>query len=279
MTTKLLIIDPQNDFCDLPAQYLPKDPLTGRTIEPALTVPGAHADMTRLADFIRGMGLALDDIAITLDSHHHVGVERTTFWKTADGAAVAPYTSITAEDVKAGRFLPYDGGLLGQVITYLEQLEAQNRYSLRVWPVHCEMGTWGHNVHADVVAAYNEWEVAKQRVVKKVIKGTNPLTEHYSAVRAEVPLDADPSTDTNMELLTWVADAELVFIAGEAGSHCVKSTVEHLVELLPRDETPKMVLLTDCISPVPGFEADYDQFLQAMQARGLEARTSKGVYR
>ena len=43
----LLVIDPQNDFCDLPATWLPPD------AAPALAVPGAHADMLRVAQLIR----------------------------------------------------------------------------------------------------------------------------------------------------------------------------------------------------------------------------------
>ena len=31
----LLIIDPQNDFCDLPESYLPTDPVTGAAHAPA----------------------------------------------------------------------------------------------------------------------------------------------------------------------------------------------------------------------------------------------------
>jgi nicotinamidase-related amidase len=36
----------------------------------------------------------------------------------------------------------------------------------------------------------------------------------------------------------------------------------------------KLVLLTDCISPVAGFEAQYDAFLRDMTARGLQTATS-----
>lgn len=36
----LLIVDPQNDFCDLPEPYLPRDPMTGQARQPALPVPG-----------------------------------------------------------------------------------------------------------------------------------------------------------------------------------------------------------------------------------------------
>ncbi|HEX7638517.1 MAG TPA: cysteine hydrolase, partial [Burkholderiaceae bacterium] len=46
---QLLVIDPQNDFCDLPADWCPADPLTGRPVAPALPVAGAHADMQRTA--------------------------------------------------------------------------------------------------------------------------------------------------------------------------------------------------------------------------------------
>ena len=69
-TTQLLVIDPQNDFCDVPAAWHPVDPLTGATIPPALPVAGAHADMQRTAAFIRDAGAALDEIIVTLDSHH-----------------------------------------------------------------------------------------------------------------------------------------------------------------------------------------------------------------
>ena len=54
MNIQLLAIDPQNDFCDLPAAYRP----TGHA--PSLPVAGAHADMQRLAAFIRAHAAGLD---------------------------------------------------------------------------------------------------------------------------------------------------------------------------------------------------------------------------
>ena len=50
---QLLIIDPQNDFCDLPADWGMADPLSGQGVRPTLPVTGAHADMQRLAALIR----------------------------------------------------------------------------------------------------------------------------------------------------------------------------------------------------------------------------------
>ena len=52
----LLVIDPQNDFCDLPPAWLPQD------AAPALPVPGAHADMLRVAQLIREGGGGLTQL-------------------------------------------------------------------------------------------------------------------------------------------------------------------------------------------------------------------------
>ena len=272
--TQLLIIDPQNDFCDVPATWRPVDPLTGAAIAPALPVAGAHADMQRTAAFIRAAGSRLDEITVTLDSHHHVDIAHPTFWQQADGGAVGPFTTITAAQVRAGEFQPRDPAALPRTLAYLDALESRGRYTLMVWPVHCEIGTWGHGVHAEVRAAYNQWEAARLRGVRKVTKGENPWTEHYSAIQAEVPDADDPHTELNTALLAELDRAETLFIAGEASSHCVRATTEHIVANLPGGRPDRVVLLTDCMSPVGGFEAQHAAFLADMRARGVRLMTS-----
>lgn len=284
-TTQLLVIDPQNDFCDVPAAWRPVDPLTGATVNPALPVAGAHADMQRTAAFIRAAGAALDEIVVTLDSHHQVDIAHPTFWKKAgpagapgasgaDGTDVTPFTQITAAQVRAGEFLPRDAAALPRTLDYLDALEAGGRYVLMVWPVHCEIGTWGHAVHADVRAAYNDWERARLRGVRKVTKGENPWTEHYSAIQAEVPEAADEHTQMNRALLAELDRAGTLLIAGEASSHCVRATTEHIVANLPSGHPERVVLLTDCMSPVGGFEAQHHAFLDAMRAKGVRLMSS-----
>jgi nicotinamidase-related amidase len=270
---QLLIIDPQNDFCDVPAAWRPVDPLSGAVVAPALPVAGAHADMQRTAAFIRDAGSRLDEITITLDSHHHVDIAHPTFWKR-DASAVPPFTTITAAQVRAGEFQPRDPAALPRTLAYLDELESRGRYTLMVWPVHCEIGTWGHGVHADVRAAYNQWEEANLRGVRKVTKGENPWTEHYSAIQAEVPDADDPHTGLNTAFLAQLDQAETLFIAGEASSHCVRATTEHIVANLPGGRPGRIVLLTDCMSPVGGFEAQHAAFLEEMRARGVRLMTS-----
>jgi len=270
VATQLLIIDPQNDFCDLPPERCPPGEA------PALPVAGAHADLQRLARFIDAAGDALDAITVTLDSHLRLDIAHPGFWyavQGAAGAAVPPFTPITAAQVRAGQFRPRDAGALPRTLAYLDELERRGRYTLMVWPVHGEIGSWGQAVHADVRAAYNRWEERRHRHVRRVHKGSNPWTEHYSALMAEVPDAADAGTQLNRALLDALAPASRLLVAGEASSHCVRATVEDLTEHLGGD-LARIVLLTDCMSPVAGFEPQAAAFLEAMRTLGLRTLTS-----
>jgi len=275
--THLLIIDPQNDFCDLPDAWRPADPASGERLAPALPVAGAHADMQRLATLIREAADGLTDITVTLDSHHHLDIAHPTFWQTADGGPVAPFTPITAAQLRAGAFKPRDPAALPRPQAYLDELETRGRYTLMVWPVHCEIGSWGHNVHANVKAAYNAWEERHLVTVQMVAKGSNPWTEHYSAMQAEVPDPADPGTQLNQPLIDRLDQADLLLVAGEASSHCVKASTEHIVAHLRSGRAGKIVLLTDCMSAVGGFQAEHDAFFADMRAQGVRLATSPEI--
>ncbi|MDC8757137.1 cysteine hydrolase [Janthinobacterium fluminis] len=272
----LLVIDPQNDFCDLPAHYLPAHPLGGNEA-PALPVSGAHADMLRIADLIKRAGRGLSGISVTLDSHQRIDIAHPTFWFDAGGAALAPFTEIAAADVRAGRYLPRRRDALPRVLAYLDTLEASGRYRLMVWPVHCEIGAWGHNIHADVRAACNGWQDAGFGAVNMVNKGENPWTEHYSAVLAEVPDRDDPATQLNRGLIATLARNDRIYICGEAGSHCVKATTEHIVAHIGAANVEKLVLLTDCMSAVAGCDAQYHDFVRAMLRCGVQTASAADV--
>ena len=271
----LLVIDPQNDFCDLPATWLPPD------AAPTLAVPGAHADMLRVAQLIREGGSGLTRISVTLDAHHRYDIAHPAFWRTGDGGPVAPFTQISAQQVRDRLFLPAASGALPRALAYLDALQQAGRYQLMVWPVHCEIGSWGQNIHAAVRAAYNGWEVQHLQVVAKLSKGSNPWTEHYSAVMAEVPDAQDAATQLNRAFLDTLLPAQQLYICGEAGSHCVKASTEHIADYLQAQQgkaaLSRLVLLTDCMSPVTGFEAQQRDFLAAMQARGARLATSTDV--
>jgi nicotinamidase/pyrazinamidase len=272
----LLVIDPQNDFCDVPGSYRPAHPLGGSEA-PALPVAGAHADMLRIAGLINAGRQGLTGISVTLDTHQRIDIAHPTFWFDASGAAVPVFTEISAAEVRAGKYAPRRRDALPRVLAYLDTLEASGRYQLMVWPVHCEIGSWGHNIHADVRAACNAWQDAGLGAVDMVGKGANPWTEHYSAVLAEVPDHDDPATQLNQGLIDTLAQADRVYICGEAGSHCVKASTEHIVAHIGAANVAKLVLLTDCMSPVGGYDAQYQDFVRAMQLKGVQTANAADV--
>lgn len=266
MNIRLLIIDPQNDFCDIPGAALP--------------VPGADADMKRLAAFIGRHGQRISGITVTLDSHASVAVERTSFWKRGDGSEVPAFTEVSAADVRAHRFLPRNEALTEKVLRMLEQLEAGKRYKLMVWPVHCVTGTWGHNIHPAVAESLAQWEFRHQASVRKVLKGEYLLSEHYGVFEAEVPFEDEESTQFNRKLaLSLISDADLLLVAGEASSHCVSASVEQLLRFVggQREHSPRIVLLSDCMSPVTGFEAGERAFFEHAQAHGVQRMPVEAV--
>jgi nicotinamidase-related amidase len=276
--TQLLIIDPQNDFCDLPPDWLPSSATSAAPYAPSLPVAGAHADMQRLAQWLLQHASQLDGITVTLDSHQAYDIAHPAFWQQGDGSPVQPFTAITAAQLREGSFRPRNPDELARTLAYLNALEAQGRYTLMVWPLHCEIGSMGHGVHADILTACRQWQSQRQRAVQHVFKGMNPYTEHYSAICAEVPDPQDAETGLNTALLEQLAQADTLVIAGEAGSHCVRATTEHIVQhmapLWGAEDFSRIVLLTDCMSPVAGFEAAQDTFLQQMRALGVRCCTS-----
>lgn len=255
MAATLLLIDPQNDFCDIEGAALP--------------VSGADADMQRAAQLIETTAGGIAKVVVTLDSHGTVAIERTTFWRKANGDTVEPFTEITEADVAAERFLPRDATFIPSVRSYLKELERSNRYRLMVWPVHCVLGTWGHNIHSSVGAALSRWEERVQRNAVKVLKGLNPMTEQYSAVQAEVPVKTDPLTLRNAQLIEHCRPGSgHLLVAGEAASHCVAATMDHVFEAFDAQERKRTIILKDCMSPVRGFESQAAQFFERAQALG-----------
>jgi len=115
-------------------------------------------------------------------------------------------------------------------------------------------------VHPSVLHAIQEWEQDKKEQAQYISKGENPWTEHYSAFMAEVPDPQDQDSQFNQELLDRLLQAEQVWICGEASSHCVKASVEHLVSRWPQEQLGRLTLLIDAMSPVAGCEGIAQEF-------------------
>lgn len=279
----LLIIDPQNDFCDIlakrgePAGMVLPD---GTRFRAALPVPGANEDMKRLAAMIDRIGSKLEDIHVTMDSHRLIDIAHPIWFMDQNGNMPANFTIISADDIENGIWTTRNPVFRQRTLEYARKLKAGGKYLLCIWPPHCIIGTWGHNVQEDLNAALQRWSEKEFAMVDYVTKGSNPWTEHYGAMEAEVPDPEDPSTSLNTDFLTMLSEADMVVVAGEALSHCVKSTVTQIADNIGDEHIKKFHILTDCTSPVPAvpggpdFPAIAQAFLKDMEARGMTLTTS-----
>ncbi|TNE90881.1 MAG: isochorismatase family protein [Deltaproteobacteria bacterium] len=258
MRTKLLIIDPQNDF-----------------VSPSgsLCVPGADGDMDRLAALIDRIGAEIEAIHVTLDTHQRLDISHPLWWQDASGASPAPFTSFTAADVRAGTWRTRDPQAHARSLAYLEGLEASQRYPHVVWPEHCLTGTHGHAVWPALHAAIGRWEGEHLARAHYVWKGKNPWTEHFSAIRAEVIDPDDPHTQPDEAWIADLRDCDRLLVAGEALSHCVANTVRDLVDAWG-GEADRLVLLGDTASNVPGFDGYGTAFVEELCARGMTLGSS-----
>lgn len=87
----LVIIDMQVDFCHT---------------QGSLHVPGAQDDIRRLVEFIYDNAENITNITCSLDSHLPYQIFHPAWWVNEQGEHPAPFTLITYEDIKEGRWRP-----------------------------------------------------------------------------------------------------------------------------------------------------------------------------
>lgn len=265
---ELLIIDPQRSFTE---------PATGNSDDVgvgSLFVPGAPDDMERLADFIIRNKSKIDDVHVTLDSHHRVHIASPLWWKNSKGDHPNPFTLITHKEVLEGKWMATLPSLQRWSLEYTQKLEQAGKYQLMVWPEHCIIQTPGSCIDFKLAKALHAWQ-EEFCVIDYVTKGSNIYVESYSALKAEVVRNDDPTTQLNTRLINALLKADLIAISGEALSHCVRSTVLDIATAFGTDEyIKKLVLLEDCCSSIQGFEKETEDFIKEMTARGMQLSTT-----
>ena len=263
MKVHLMCIDAQNDFTD------PNG---------SLYVKGGDANVGRTAKMIERLLPKITEITTTMDSHRKIDISHPMWFLDEHGKHPAPFTMITAADLESGRWRTTQPSARKRTIAYLNALSATNRYPHVIWPEHCLIGDAGHNIHPTLSAAIHQWEEKRYAMVDVVTKGSNPWTEHFSAVQAEVPDPEDPSTQVNRRLIEALESADIILWTGEALSHCLANTFRDVVKNFS-DPTyaQKMTLLTDATSPVPTFEKYGEDFIREMTAIGMKLSTTTDI--
>jgi nicotinamidase-related amidase len=279
----LLLIDVQKDFC-FPEGTLYVGGRSGQ---------GALEDNRRTAEFMYRNLDVLTHVTTTMDTHFAFQIFFASFWVDADDRPLAPFREITADDVDRGAVRPNPavaswlcsgnyGWLLRQVRHYCAELERAGKYRLYLWPPHCLLGSAGHALAGVLHEArlFHSYARGAQSWVE--VKGGNTLTENYSVLRPEVLLrhDGQPLAQRNTAFLRTLLTADAVIIAGQAASHCVRSSIDDLLaEIVAQDPAlaRKVYLLSDCMSSVAvpdgkgGFLADFTPHAEEALRRFTDA--------
>lgn len=248
----MLIIDPQVDFH-----------------HGSLAVKGAPEDVKRYSDLILNNIQDICKVHVTLDTHHKQHIAHAVFWQDENGDPPAPFTLIKPKDVENGVWETKRPELREHSLAYTKTLEKDGRFTLCIWPEHCIIGTPGHNVMPTLQHALTRWSTAHMDMINFVFKGQNPLSESYSALRADYRIETDPTTHINKDLIDRLLQSSRVLICGEAKSHCVNFTVRDLIQHWPKNRLKDLWILEDGMSSVTGFEKEGDKFIEDMRKEGL----------
>ena len=285
LNVHLLLIDVQKDFC-FPRGSLYVGGRSGR---------GALDDSRRTAEFVyRNLNL-ITNITTTMDTHFAFQIFSPSFWVDKDARPLTPFREITTDDIDRGDVKPNPAvadwlcngnypWLLKQARFYCAELEKAGKYRLYLWPPHCILGSDGHALVGVLHEARTFHSYARGVQSWVEVKGGNALTENYSVLRPEVLMrhDGQPLAQRNTAFIKTLLTADAVVIAGQAASHCVKSSIDDLLdEIVAQDKqlARKVYVLADCQSAVTvpdgkgGFFSDFtpqaDQALQRFADAGM----------
>jgi nicotinamidase-related amidase len=267
----LLAVDMQNTFCTPGFELF----VAGRSGS------GALDDSRRLCAFVYHQLGLITQVVVTLDTHQAFHVFHSAFLIDPDGRHPDPYTLVTQEDVTAGRWRVDEKAAAavglddpsGYLADYVQALARGGKYDLTIWPFHAMLAGISHALVSALDEAFFFHAIARSSQTRFEIKGTHPLTEHYSALGPEVERDSHERAlgERNAALVDYLSGFDAVIVAGQAKSHCVAWTVADLLADVP-EIGPRLYLLEDCTSPVvvPG-AVDYADDAHDAFARFAEA--------
>jgi nicotinamidase-related amidase len=252
----ILIIDAQYDFCNP---------------DGALFVAGADADMQRLKRFIIYNKTEIDYICVTLDSHPVNDISHPAFWQDANGYFPPPFTQITLAEVLAGKWTPRFSPK--EATQYLADLEQQGQFPHFIWPEHCLTGSKGGALDDNLMEALKIW-TREGKDYEAVTKGTYPLTEHFGIFAAQIPVADRPETQLNQTLINTLNAYENVYLAGEAKSHCVATSLKQAMDYAP-ELAQKIIVLEDTMSDVTGMGHFGTPIYEAAKQKSIRFETTK----
>jgi len=222
----LIVVDMQNDF-----------------INGTLPVPGA----TEIIPAINRL-LAMKDwsfVGFTMDFHPH---DHASFAANHPGAEV--FSQVHLDYTKDGKLCneEYAKAYEGSAQASCPSDEIEHSLQQTLWPTHCVQGTFGQQIHRDVVVPHS---------AAFVRKGFTSVVDSYGAFESRIG-----THESNLAALLRLAGVRTVYTVGLALDYCVKSTAVQAAAL--GFETMVVEDATRAVSQATGEEA-----LNELEANGI----------
>jgi nicotinamidase-related amidase len=244
----------------------------------------------------------IDRILATVSTRDLLHISHPHFWINDDGFHPAPFTQITSQDVNTGKYVPnprmrlsltkdtfdekyfkqtvlddnYEFDLFQYTVSYLQQLEASNRFNHSIWPQHCLVGTEGSSIVEPVMEALLKWTEDTGKSVEWMYTPRNQLTEMTSILRANVVISQ--ATSYNYDWLETLLLSERLLVAGQTKSHAVNWSMRDLLLEWPHTDVSRIQVIVDTMSPMDGFETEAGEFEMFLKEAGVELVTARNVF-
>lgn len=224
----------------------------------SLFVPGAVEDTQRTLGWLYRNLNKITDLYFSLDTHSVFQIFHPSWWADADGEHPPPFTPITYDEVRSGRWIPV--AHQEESVEYCRKLQESGKYELTIWPYHVLLGGISHTLVPALMEASIFHNVVRQCQTLFEVKGTHALTENYSVLSPEVQeLGGESVGEFNDSLFNMLMDYDRVYVFGQASSHCVRSTLLDIRDRLQATRAApldRIWILQDAMSPVPAPEMD-----------------------
>ena len=229
-TECLLIIDPQNDF-----------------IKGSLKVDGSEIDMRNICNFITKH--RLQSIVVTLDTHSlfHVG--------NAYAYDNMPEIITPIDTTKISSLKPKQIEAKELILRYITKLNKSGK-THTLWPLHCQIGTSGHNIYYQLNECLKQWSNRSKTEVRYIMKGCDTLYENFSVFRSAIVTNFENTKKEaykfNIDLAEHLRKFKNLYICGEARTHCVADSTMDYIKWAERNNkcNQNIYILWDCMSDV-----------------------------
>lgn len=238
-----------------------------------LGVPGSKNDVRRTIEWLYKNCHKVTRVMLSADDHTLQQIFFPCWWSDKFGNNPDSYTIITHDDVVHKNWIPnYDkmipdennpGAMISYCQEYVRHLEEGKRQKLQIWPYHATSETFDSNIEAQLTAMVYYHARCRHNDPFIARKGTDPWSEMYSLIKPEWSMNGY----INQPVLDEFAKYDMVVFTGEAASHCAGLTVLDTAQYFAQKSgrKPQLVVLRDCMSPIPGFEDYTEELYKSLQ--------------